>query len=582
MQLAYPKPSCLGYQLQLSDGQKHRLTSLPTGMSADLTEDCCTLPKSLSFSETDLRVVTWNIAAPNNNPFEYWAMKPSSGLDEVVAGFQQCMDHPESYDIKISDIFTPSMYQELRDEMIQCEIPGCEQMDYPWMKEMLDLKMISGFLKDKSFGEKRLISMPDRFTSVVCTEKSKTQFRPSPISGFQGEMGTVDIWWPLWKSFMFRTPVLAEGKQYASVASLLEPIPRAKYPSLSAQEEKASLPLQALCLALFDATLTHLLTRLAPDTWQPVRQALCRAQFQDKAAAGAAILRACYADADVIFVQEAGSDFTAVALAALPNHCALIPAGAVGRRPQLSLILVRRSAFACPGAVDLAPSVAARLPPHAVQPGDLCAFALRGRGERPPCVLASFHGDSDGRSTAPVLAALCAVAAEQFPGHALLVGLDANCPATPAPSPAPGILPPPPCMAAVLAGLGLASCWDGHGDPAGLWTAFRARTPLQPQLHKAVGPTEARGRRNLRLRDWIVFRGAGLALHSVARDNTGRGVLLHPAATGEGGGGDAAAAAAAEAAAAAAFPSDHVIVFATLRCCRGAGRACELQPSACG
>jgi hypothetical protein len=42
------------------------------------------------------------------------------------------------------------------------------------------------------------------------------------------------------------------------------------------------------------------------------------------------------------------------------------------------------------------------------------------------CLLASFHGDSDGRTAAPVLAAPYALVREHFPRHLLLLGVDAN------------------------------------------------------------------------------------------------------------------------------------------------------------
>ena len=107
----------------------------------------------------------------------------------------------------------------------------------------------------------------------------------------------------------------------------------------------------------------------------------------------------------------------------------------------------------------------------------------------------------------------------------------------------------------MLAGWGLGSCWDG-AELAGLWTTFSARTHLQPQLHKAVGPAAAADPRHRRLRDWIVFRRGQLTLASggegVGRDNTGRGELAEMRAM---------------ATPSAAFPSDHAIVAATLCRC---------------
>jgi hypothetical protein len=38
---------------------------------------------------------------------------------------------------------------------------------------------------------------------------------------------------------------------------MLQPIKKAKYPDITAQEEKDSLPLQTMCGAIFDAILVH-------------------------------------------------------------------------------------------------------------------------------------------------------------------------------------------------------------------------------------------------------------------------------------------------------------------------------------
>jgi hypothetical protein len=220
----------------------------------------------------------------------------------------------------------------------------------------------------------------------------------------------------------------------------------------------------------------------------------------------------------------------------LPDHHVLRPAAADGRRSQLSLILARRARFDPRTARDATAEALRRLPPGCAAAGDLCVFEVAARdGE--PHLLASFHGDSDGGSAGPALCAVHALARERYPGHTLLLGLDAN---TAERRGGGGGGLDGAGFRALLGERGLGSCWDGR-DLGGLWTTCNARTHLQPQLHKAVGRAGLEDRRHRRLRDWVVFRAAQLAVTAVARDNTGGG----PERLGAGAGPSAA------------FPSDH-------------------------
>ena len=103
-------------------------------------------------------------------------------------------------------------------------------------------------------------------------------------------------------------------------------------------------------------------------------------------------------------------------------------------------------------------------------------------------------------------------------------------------------------FADLLAELGLGSCWGGRGELGGVWTTFSARTHLQPQGHKAVGPAAAGGAEHRRLRDWVVFpAGRAAAAGPAERDNTGRGALAEVRTVPS-----------------AAFPSDHAVVSVLL------------------
>ena len=483
----------------------------------------------------EINVATWNIAAPNNNPFEFWSTHHNQDYDNLMSALQRCFDCPLEMNVPIEQIFSHSMYEELKKELTGQGKEELEMLDFIWVSDLSKRKAITEFLKDTSFGEKRLISMPDRMTTSIKTISGKERFRPSPITGILEDMGDIASWWTMWKDYMFHTPFFVKGEQHLNVFSLLQKIPRAKYPALTESEEAISRSMQTLCLALFDAVYTFLLSKIAPETWQPLKRSLIKTLFENKASSCVSILQSQYCDAEVIFVQEASEAFAARAGVCL-NHHVLRPTGVDGRRCQMSLILVRKDVFCHSSAVDVTDEVLENLDvKKCVEKGDLCVFRVQ--SSLGHFLLASFHGDSNGRSTAPVLAALDRLARERYPEHTLIFGLDANMAGE---GDGAGDLD------SLLAGRGLSSCWEGQ-DLGSLWTTFNARTHLQPQLQKAVGLSDVLDRRHMRLKDWILFYDSQLAVQDVSRDNTGARdfvtrVMPSPA-----------------------FPSDHAIVSAKLR-----------------
>ena len=248
------------------------------------------------------------------------------------------------------------------------------------------------------------------------------------------------------------------------------------------------------------------------------------------------------------------------------------------------------------------------LPPVGLAPGDLLAVSVADADGR-RWLLASFHGDSGGRSCGPVLSAIAAVAAGRLDGHLLLVGLDANTgdaaaaasPAAAHPGAAPSDGAPLPGPAAscldqggaaeagapqddaaapgselhgtgpqslsvgglsrLLAARGLVSLWGAA--PAAATTACSGRTLLQAQPRKAARYEDRAAPARRAVRDWIVSRGAQTAaVEGVRRDNTGRGRWAEgaPIPSPE-------------------FPSDHAVISARF-CLRPAGATAEPGPEA--
>ena len=84
---------------------------------------------------------------------------------------------------------------------------------------------------------------------------------------------------------------------------MLQRIMRSKYPEITVEEEEISIPLQTVCLAIFDSILVHMLNQVAASSWQPIRRTVCKALNKDKDKKIMSILKNVYGDVDILFLQ---------------------------------------------------------------------------------------------------------------------------------------------------------------------------------------------------------------------------------------------------------------------------------------
>ena len=480
-------------------------------------------------SSTAKRVACWNIAAINKNPFEYWVTNPDPSYDLLLSGVQGFIDDPVC-DFPIRAIFTDKMFSELQTELIVLGFSGVDRLESQWKNDYSQRMAVGQFLKDKQIGLKRLVSMPDRITNTIQCDCYSSLKRPTAFNAYDGgTLNSIDAWWGKWKEFMFFTAVPASaaclpGNASSSdrilVCHLLEKIPRKKYPAITEEEQSISVVLQLLCLAILDAIYIFILNSIDP-TWEHVRRQLCTALISNKAASVCAILARSHPDRDVIFIQEAANSFSEFVQQAPPlgeTFAVLSPAAVETARDQNSMILVSRRSFRADTCVDVTSLVIAALGRadggrDMVAPGDLLAVTIEDRdGGR--WLLASFHGDSGGQTTLPVIAAIDSVARAAFPDLRLLIGLDANSywPDPDGVDEAAGIGATAGRLfvgelCAFLEGRGLRSVWGAAPDPA-MWTTVAARTCLQAQLNKAT-PLASRGSMAQRhLKDWLIGYGS--------------------------------------------------------------------------
>ena len=85
---------------------------------------------------------------------------------------QQFIDDPQARDVEVKEVFTPAMWAELRELMKARDWGGLDETEARWLSDFSSRKIISGFMKDKTLGEKRLASMPDRYTNTINTVRT--------------------------------------------------------------------------------------------------------------------------------------------------------------------------------------------------------------------------------------------------------------------------------------------------------------------------------------------------------------------------------------------------------------------------
>jgi hypothetical protein len=225
-----------------------------------------------------LSTLSWNIAAVNNNPFEYFLTHPDPKYISLMEGVEGFIEAPGERDVTVGSVFTQARYDDLSKRM---EAQGWDVAPVAavWSSDLSQRTIIGGFLKDKGLGAKRLMSMPDRFTNTIDLAGGGVVNRPCITSNYDGDMSTLPNWWAAWSAFMFEAAleVAVKGGGTASKrpCELITKVSRAKYPALSEEEEAMSVPLQALCLAVWDAVMLHIVCTLLPGgEWLGIKRSI--------------------------------------------------------------------------------------------------------------------------------------------------------------------------------------------------------------------------------------------------------------------------------------------------------------------
>lgn len=473
-----------------------------------------------------LAVTTWNIAAINNNPFEYWiTYKENPEYEQMMINIEKFLENPGDKDLPVKSVFTEEMFAKLDARLTGA---GWTSVRSYWEKDFRDRKIVSGFVKDPLLGSKRLASMPDRITNTINVQGGDGQvYRPTVINMYAGDLSTQDLWWSAWEKFMFDDKLTIKGKNGVEKKipyQLLQKIKKSKYPEITEQEETDSLPLQTMCGAIFDAILVHMMNTVSkPDVWQALKQTMVENLNKQKVPHTLSILENAYGDTDIITLQEVSAAFIDEARASELGKTFHIvaPAALDAVRDQNSVIFLKKELFPSGPGKEITSLVEGSFEEGAVVPvakGDILAITATNKYGL-DLVVASFHGDTNGLATIPVVRAT-AKAMESEPSlknHKLVFGMDANTYEKAKPGKQQDVLE----FARDVLSHGLTSCWGDVPNPSN-YTTYNARTYLQPQLNKACKSTEKRLKGDVNPKDFIVFPKTDFRVVKTWKDNTGK------------------------------------------------------------
>jgi len=81
-----------------------------------------TLPKRLT-------VATWNIAAINNNPFEYWlTLDGFPAYNKMMIDVENMIENPGELDVRVDEVFTETMFKDLESRMNKAGWSGVDKV----------------------------------------------------------------------------------------------------------------------------------------------------------------------------------------------------------------------------------------------------------------------------------------------------------------------------------------------------------------------------------------------------------------------------------------------------------------------
>jgi hypothetical protein len=300
---------------------------------------------------------------------------------------------------------------------------------------------------------------------------------------------------------------------------------------------------RALC-ALTRPIRSRRLCVLLQDSWLGVKRAVASHMVDGKDDRQIEVLSGYYSAMDVMCLQEVSLAMVETLTRTLGREFHVVAgADASPEQNQNSVILLKKVTFRDPGH-EITSEAKARMVSSQLSPGDLVVVHctdVDGVGH----VIASFHGDSEGKSAIPAICAVASMAEESYPTAAFFAGMDVNT-TTPERSIAEHRLSWD-TMLDALPKHKLSTCF-GDRPAASDYTSFVARSSLQGQLHKAVPYSTVADHACKEPKDVVLYRPSDYGRAKCWKDCMGDGSwrqdAVMPSIT---------------------FPSDHAIVAAVFK-----------------
>jgi hypothetical protein len=155
---------------------------------------------------------------------------------------EEFLENPGERDVRMHEVFTDEMFStvfsSIPEHMRRRKLPH-------FWKDYRNRRIVSEFMQDDELGNKRLISMPDRFSnSIEVIGSTELVLRPTIINAYEKDLSSISQWFEKWMTFIFFYPVASTDSDgnfigFPWVYTLIPIINKAKYPAITTEENES-------------------------------------------------------------------------------------------------------------------------------------------------------------------------------------------------------------------------------------------------------------------------------------------------------------------------------------------------------